>query len=57
MAQLANPNQWIVFVAFSAGMTAAIFVPGKRLNMAALLYQLLLYPLFDLAGVLSGIWF
>lgn len=55
--QLANSNQWIVFLAFTAGMAAAIFLPGKRLNIAALLYQLMLYPLFDLAGVLSGIWF
>jgi hypothetical protein len=55
--QLANSGQWIVFGAFSFGMAAAIFLPGKRLNMAALLYQLLLYPLFDLSGVLSGTWF
>ena len=55
--QLANANQWIVFLAFSLGMAAAIFLPGKRLNMAALLYQLMLYPLFDVVGVMSGTWF
>ena len=44
-------------VRLHAGMAGAIFLPGKRLNMAALLYQLMLYPLFDLAGVLSGTWF
>jgi len=55
--QLANSNQWIVFLAFSLGMAAAIFLPGKRLNMAALLYQLMLYPLFDVVGVMSGTWF
>ena len=47
----------IGFLAFSAGMAAAIFLPGKRLNIAALLYQLMLYPLFELAGVMSGTWF
>jgi len=57
VAQLADRDQWIVFLAFSAGMAAAILLPGKRFNMAALLFQLLLYPFFDLAGVLSGTWF
>ena len=56
-AQLATPNQWIVFLAFSAGMAAAIFLRSKPLNIAALLYQLMLYPLFDLVGVMSGTWF
>ena len=55
--QLASPTQLTVFAAFSAGMAAAIFLPGKRLNIAALLYQLMLYPLFDLAGFLSETWF
>jgi hypothetical protein len=55
--QLANTNQWIVFIAFSTGMAVAIFVPGKRRNVAALLYQLALYPLFDVMGVMSGTWF
>jgi len=57
VVQLADANQWIVFLAFSFGMVAAIFLPGKRLNMAALLYQLLLYPLFDLLGVMTDTWF
>ena len=57
VAQLASAVQWIVFAAFSAGVAAVMFVPGKRLNMAALLYQLLLYPLFDATGVMAGTWF
>jgi len=56
-AQLATPDQIVVFAAFSAGVAGVMFLPGKRLNIAALLYQLLLYPLFDLAGVMSGTWF
>jgi hypothetical protein len=55
--QLATGNAWIVFVAFTAGVAAVCFLPGKRLNMAALLYQLILYPLFDVTGVMSGNWF
>jgi cellulose synthase/poly-beta-1,6-N-acetylglucosamine synthase-like glycosyltransferase len=55
--QLANANQWVVFLAFSLGVAAVFFLPGKRLNMAALLYQLLLYPLFDILGVMANTWF
>jgi cellulose synthase/poly-beta-1,6-N-acetylglucosamine synthase-like glycosyltransferase len=55
--QLASDGQWLVFLAFSAGMAAAIFLPGKRANVAALVYQLMLYPLFDLVGVMAGSWF
>ena len=55
--QLASANGWIVFVAFTAGVAAVCFLPGKRLNIAALLYQLLLYPLFDVLGILSNNWF
>jgi hypothetical protein len=55
--QLANGNQWIVFLAFSAGVAAVCFLPGRRLNMAALIYQLLLYPLFDALGIMSNTWF
>jgi hypothetical protein len=55
--QLANANEWIVFVAFTLGVGAVMFLPGRRLNMAALLYQLCLYPLFDVLGVMSKTWF
>ena len=55
--QLASAVQWTVFLAFSTGVAAVMFLPGKKLNMAALLYQLLLYPLFDATGIMSGTWF
>jgi hypothetical protein len=55
--QLATANEWTVFVAFTAGVAAVCFAPGRRLNMAALIYQLCLYPLFDLLGVMSNTWF
>lgn len=55
--QLANANGWTVFLAYSAGVAAVCFLPGKRVNMAALIYQLVLYPLFDAFGTLSGNWF
>jgi hypothetical protein len=55
--QLVSAGQWIIFLAFSAGVAATCLLPGKRLNMAALLYQLLLYPLFDVLGILAGTWF
>ena len=55
--QLATPNQWIVFLAFSAGVAGVCFLPGRALNMAALIYQLCLYPLFDALGVMSRSWF
>jgi hypothetical protein len=49
--------QWTVFLAFSTGVAAVMFLPGKRLNTGALLYQLLLYPLFDATGIMSGTWY
>lgn len=55
--QLANANGWIVFVTFTLGVAAVVFLPGKRLNMAALIYQLCLYPLFDALGVMSSNWY
>src|SRR4051812_4715881 len=54
VAQLATPTQWIVFLAFSAGVAGVLFLRGKALNMAALIYQLILYPLFDLLGTFSA---
>ena len=57
VAQLTNRDQWVVFLAFSVGVAAVMFLPGKRLNMAALLYQLCLYPLFDVLGVLAKDWY
>ena len=46
-----------MFAAFTLGVAAVMFAPGKRLNLAALLYQLCLYPLFDLTGLFSGDWY
>jgi|tagenome__1003787_1003787.scaffolds.fasta_scaffold20988039_4 hypothetical protein len=57
IAQLANASGWIVFLTFSLGVAAVMFLPGKRLNIAALIYQLCLYPLLDLVGVLSSNWY
>lgn len=57
VAQLVNANQWVVFIAFSAGVAAVMFLPGRRLNIAALIYQLLLYPLFDLLGTFTTNWY
>jgi hypothetical protein len=57
VSQLNNPAAWAVFAAFSAGVAGAMFLPSKRLNLAALIYQLCLYPLFDLTGLFAGDWF
>ena len=55
--QLSTPGQWIIFLAFSSGVAAISFVPGKRLNLAALIVYLLLYPLFDLLGMFAINWY
>lgn len=57
VSQLANTTQWTVFVAFSLGVAAVMFAPTKFLNIAALIYQLLLYPLFDILGTFSTNWY
>lgn len=55
--QLVAPVQWAVFLSFSLGVAALMFLPGRRLNLAALIYYLLLYPAFDIAGMLSANWY
>jgi len=55
--QLATPGQWIIFLAFSLGVASIAFLPGKRLNLVALICYLLLYPLFDLLGMFSTYWY
>ena len=40
--------------AFTLGMAGAILLPGKRTNIAFLLYQLALYPLLDILGVMGS---
>ena len=57
VAQLSNATQWTVFTAFSLGVAAVMFLPGKALNIAALMYQLILYPLFDLLGTFTTNWY
>jgi len=56
-AQLTTVRQWIIFLAFSSGVAAIAFAPGRRLSLAALIYYLLLYPLFDLLGMFGPNWY
>ena len=37
-----------------AGMAGAIFLPGKRTNLAFLLTQIALYPLLDILGIMGS---
>ena len=39
---------------FTLGMAGAIFLPGKRTNMVFLLYQLALYPLLAILGIMGA---
>ena len=55
--QLSAPGQWIIFIAFTLGVAALCFLPGRRLNLAALVAYLLLYPLFDVVGMFSPNWY
>ena len=55
--QLATPGQWIIFLAFTSGVAAIALLPGKRLNLAALICYLLLYVLFDALGMFSINWY
>ena len=57
VSQLANVTQWTVFIAFSLGVAAVMFLRSRGLNIAALIYQLMLYPLFDLVGTFSTNWY
>ena len=57
VTQLVTATQWTVFLAFSIGVAAVCFLPGKALNITALIYQLMLYPLFDLLGSFSANWY
>ena len=49
----ADPNIWYALTAFTVGMAGAIFLPGKRTNIAFLLYQIALYPALDLLGIMG----
>ena len=44
------PNVAFTMGAFTLGIVALIFLPGKSTNLVLLLYQIALYPLFYLAG-------
>ena len=48
---------WIIYLAFSSGVAAVAFAPGKRWSLAALIYYLLLYPTFDLLGMFGPNWY
>ena len=50
----ADPNILIAVTAFTVGMAGAIFLPGKRTNVLLLLYQIALYPLFDVLGIMGS---
>jgi hypothetical protein len=39
--------------AFTIGMAALIVLKGKRTNIALLLYQIALYPLFEIVGMMG----
>ena len=46
-------NNWVPMAAFTIGMAAVIVLKGKRTNIALLLYQIALYPLFEIVGMMG----
>ena len=46
-------NNWVPMTAFTLGMAAVIVLKGKRTNIALLLYQIALYPLFEIVGMMG----
>ncbi len=50
----ADPRTLWAVAAFTVGMIGAIFLPGKRTNLAFLLYQIALYPLLDILGIMGS---
>jgi hypothetical protein len=57
IAQGTTPSWWIIHLTFSSAVAAIAFVPGRRLNLAALIFYLLLYPTFELLGMFGPNWF
>lgn len=55
--QAVTPRWWIIYLAFSLGVAAIAFAPGKRTSLSALIYYLLLYPTFDLLGMFGPNWY
>lgn len=49
-----NAKTVLALSAFTLGMAGAIFLPGKRTNMVFLLYQIALYPLLDILGIMGS---
>ena len=49
-----DPNTMYALAAFTFGMIGAIFLPGTRTNIAFLLYQILLYPLLAMIGIMGA---
>ena len=49
-----DANTMFALAAFTLGMAGAILLPGKRTNIALLLYQLALYPLFAILGIMGA---
>ena len=49
-----EPQTLFVLAAFTLGMAGAILLPGKRVNIAFLLYQIALYPLFAIVGMMGA---
>lgn len=49
-----DPNTRVAIAAFTLGMAGAIFLPGKRTNIAFLLYQIALYPFFAIVGIMGS---
>ena len=49
-----DANTMYALSAFTVGMAGAILLPGKRTNIAFLLYQIMLYPLFAVIGIMGA---
>ena len=52
-----NVTWWVVYLAFSSAVVAIAFAPGRRWSLAALLYYLSLYFIFDVLGTFSHEWY
>jgi hypothetical protein len=49
-----DANTMSALAAFTFGMAGAILLPGTRTNIAFLLYQIMLYPLFAAIGIMGA---
>jgi hypothetical protein len=55
--QATTVRWWIIYIAFTFGVAAVAFAPGKRWSLAALIYYLLLYLVFDALGLFAPNWY